>query len=186
MENLEYKGYTIEIVQDEADFNPREDNLSTILCFHRRYSLGDKTTLKSDDFNGWEAVHNYLKKELKAVIILPLYLYDHSGISISVGSFIGRAQHAEWDSGQVGFVYIIKDKLKAEKLTKKRAEEVLRAEVKTYDQYLRGEVYRYSIEKAGQTFDGCGGYYDENDAISEAKSQIDYYAKEEKKLQLQY
>jgi len=43
------------------------------------------------------------------VAILPLYLYDHSGISISSGSFIGRAPHAEWDSGQVGFSYLDKD-----------------------------------------------------------------------------
>ncbi len=42
------------------------------------------------------------------VAILPLYLYDHSGISISTGSFVGRAHHAEWDSGQVGYIYLDK------------------------------------------------------------------------------
>lgn len=44
------------------------------------------------------------------VAIQPLYLYDHSGISISTGSFVGRAPHAEWDSGQVGYIYMEKDK----------------------------------------------------------------------------
>lgn len=43
------------------------------------------------------------------VAILPLYLYDHSGISMSTGSFIGRAPHAEWDSGCVGFIYLEKE-----------------------------------------------------------------------------
>ncbi len=41
--------------------------------------------------------------------ILPLYLYDHSGLAMSTGSFIGRAHHAEWDSGQVGYVYMTKE-----------------------------------------------------------------------------
>lgn len=38
----EYKGYTIEIRQDELAGSPREwDNLGTMVCFHRRYNLGD-------------------------------------------------------------------------------------------------------------------------------------------------
>ena len=40
-------------------------------------------------------------------VILPLYLFDHSGISISTGSF-----HDPWDSGQVGFIYASKEKAK--------------------------------------------------------------------------
>lgn len=43
------------------------------------------------------------------VAILPLYLYDHSMLSISTGCFAGRAHHAEWDSGQVGYIYIDKE-----------------------------------------------------------------------------
>ncbi len=40
-------------VEDNAQ-NPRTewDNLGTMVCFHRSYSLGDKTDLKSDDFDG--------------------------------------------------------------------------------------------------------------------------------------
>lgn len=43
------------------------------------------------------------------VAIQPLYLYDHSGISMSTSSFVGRARHAEWDSGQVGYIYLDKE-----------------------------------------------------------------------------
>lgn len=46
-----------------------------------------------------------LLAEQKDIILLPLYLYDHSGLSMSTGSFVGRAVHAEWDSGQVGYIY---------------------------------------------------------------------------------
>jgi hypothetical protein len=43
------------------------------------------------------------------VVMLQLYLYDHSGISMSSRSFLGRAHHAEWDSGPVGFIYATKE-----------------------------------------------------------------------------
>lgn len=43
------------------------------------------------------------------VAILPLFLYDHSGVSMSTGSFVGRVPHAEWDSGQVGYIYMSKE-----------------------------------------------------------------------------
>lgn len=50
-----------------------------------------------------------LVNEKNEYAILPLYLYDHSGLAMSTGSFIGRALHADWDSGPVGFIYMDKD-----------------------------------------------------------------------------
>lgn len=43
------------------------------------------------------------------IAMKPLYLYDHSGLALSTGSFFGRALHAEWDSGIVGFVYMSRE-----------------------------------------------------------------------------
>lgn len=43
------------------------------------------------------------------VVVKPLYLYDHSMLSMSTGSFAGRAHHADWDSSQVGFIYLDKE-----------------------------------------------------------------------------
>ena len=39
------------------------------------------------------------------IIILPLYLYDHSGISMKTTPF-----SCQWDSGQVGWIYVEKKK----------------------------------------------------------------------------
>ena len=49
-----------------------------------------------------------LCNESGKVVVMPLSLYDHSGISMSTSSFLGRAPHAEWDSGTVGFIYMDK------------------------------------------------------------------------------
>ena len=50
-----------------------------------------------------------LVEDSNTVAVKPLYLYDHSGLAMSTGSFVGRAHHAEWDSGCVGFIYMEKD-----------------------------------------------------------------------------
>jgi len=192
-ETIEYKGYTINTFYDELHDSPRDwDNLGTMICFHGGYNLGDKTDLKSEDFNGWDELENYLRKELQAVICLPLYFYDHSMQSISTVSFLGRAHHADWDSGRVGFIYATQEDIKknwdVKRISKKRiadTERILRSETETYDEYIRGNVFGFTVEDAeGNNIDSCGGYlgddyYDE--MVNEAKSTIDYTIKELKK-----
>jgi hypothetical protein len=172
----------IEITQDESPENPREwnDYLGKMVCFHNRYDLGDKTDLKSEMFNGWEELEQHLIKEEKAIIVLPLFLYDHSGITIKIGSFHGLLSqgHAYFDSGQVGFVYVTKQDLKKEGITKEKAIEILKAEVEEYDSYLRGEVYVFTIYEVKtcneghehkEVIESCGGFYSEKDALAEAE-----------------
>ena len=113
------------LISDTDPTDPRsDDNIGIMVCFHKRYTLGDKTDLTSDQFGGWAELEAYLKKELKAVVILPLYLYDHSGISIHT---FKHGQHYSWDGGQVGFIYTTKEKMKKEGMAKKQIEEMLNA-----------------------------------------------------------
>jgi hypothetical protein len=153
---------TLEVTQDEYAESPRQDdNLSTMICFHGRYSLGDKHNYKHQDYSGWAEMEKAIIKNEKPAVILPLYLYDHSGITISTSPF-----SCKWDSGQIGFVFISKDKVKNEygvkRVTKKeieKATKVLLAELETYDQYLRGEVYGYTlIDENGEIEDSCFGF----------------------------
>lgn len=162
---------------DEFDDSPREwANFGTMLCFHNRYDLGDKgLPYREQDYEGWEEVRQALVND-GAVGILPLALYDHGIISISVGSGGG------WDSGQVGFIYATPEAIAANGWTVEAnaadIERVLRAEVDTYDRHLRGEVYAYTVERAvkcdccGHTarevIDSCGGFYDLADLYDHA------------------
>ena len=76
--------FTLNIVQDEDPLNPRTafDNLGKMICFHKRYTLGDEHNIDPSDFNGWDEMAASITQEHRAVIILPLYLYDHSGITL--------------------------------------------------------------------------------------------------------
>lgn len=167
-------GRILYIIQDESPESPREwNNLGTMICWHRRYNLGDYKESKNyadteelfatlagfsaDDLmqdkeisehtdEAWKEAHEKVREVAnKKAIILPLYLYDHSGITISTGSF-----SCPWDSGQVGWIYVTREKLKEEGLADKTDAEIekyLEGEVETYDQYLTGDVYGFQLKK---------------------------------------
>lgn len=157
------------IIEQDVDApNPRKefDRVFTMVCFHKRYNLGDSHEFADlGDFETWDEYRNYLVKDCGAILVSPLYLYDHSGITISERPF-----SCSWDSGQVGFIFTTREKLIAEgllpangRLTKKRVEEFERyraGEVAEYDAYLTGEVYGYRIEDEHEnTVDSCFGFY---------------------------
>lgn len=178
-------GIVAEITSDEYSDNPRKcmDNLGIMVCFHSRYELGDKNELRSGDFDGWDAVEEYLTKEKGAVVVLPLYLYDHSGLRLKVGNFHGLLPqgHAEFDSGRVGFIYATRTAILKEyggkRVTaemRKKAEEVLRNEVSAYDQYLSGDVWTVCVMgDSGKVLDSCGGFYGYEYARKAAKEMVD-------------
>ncbi|MDD3228080.1 MAG: hypothetical protein PHE09_02585 [Oscillospiraceae bacterium] len=96
-------------------------------------------------------------------IILPLNLYDHSMLHMSTGSFLGRAQHAEWDSGQVGWIYAAPDDIEKEygDLTPEsyeKANTLLKSEVESYDYYLSGQCYGFRLYENGEETDSCWGF----------------------------
>lgn len=168
---------TVEVLQDTDPLDPRDwEYDSLMVCFHNRYNLGDKTDFKSSDYQSWDELYADLQDN-GYQSILSLYLYDHSGISISAESFIGRAQHAEWDSGQIGFI-----------ATKEAGkEEQLRLEVEEYDKYLQGQVYAYRIyedttcsscnHESQEVYAYTGGYYSVEEALEAGKSEAPYYEK---------
>lgn len=82
------------------------------------------------------AIEGWMKKNL---CILPLYLYDHSGITMNTSGF-----SCGWDSGTVGYIYLTKEKWDKEHdrdFVQEEAAKYLVGEVETYDQYLTGSVY---------------------------------------------
>jgi len=201
MQIEEKDGYTLHIEQDKYPPNPREefDHLGTMVCWHRRYELGDENPaytphcwllqefgdLEDDSWWYWAKDHNLpnnvlnrlLKRFDQQYIWLPLYIYDHSGIAMSTESFT-----CPWDSGQVGFIYVSKDRVRKEykwkRLTKKRVhqiENILESEVEEYHFYLCGEVYCAKVEdEDGNTVDSVCGLYGWEYAVEHGKEMLDY------------
>ena len=194
METELYKGYTIKIEQDELGGDCREwDNLGTMVCRHRNYNLGDiqipesyyNEKLQCDvDIDTAEAIVTWLKQEHgELAVIKPLFLLDHSGITISTGRFGCDAQG--WDTSFVGYIFVTRAKVLKEynikRINKKLLSNIdtyLTNEVKTYATELEGGVLMYSIEKDGRDINSCGGFYELSHLMEDAKSYIDFDIKE--------
>jgi hypothetical protein len=190
-----YKGYTIKLIYDSYPESPRNwDNVGKMVCWHRRYNLGDEQPkCSSEEYMGNLASND---DELrKKFIILPLYLYDHSGITMSTGSF-----SCPWDSGQVGFIYCtLENALKewggTDEEARLKAIAFMEFEVKTYDSYLKGDVVGWSVEDPNEEEIGAvWGYYPDDskdyknrwdDPIDEAKHSIDQHIEDTKELETQ-
>lgn len=175
--------YKIEIQQDEDAQNPRsldytDCNLGVMICFHNRYNLGDSHEYNTNNFNSWDELENQLKKDYNTDIILPLYLYDHSGITMNTTGFPCR-----WDSGQVGFIVLDRQQLLkthgAKRITKSLREKLftcLEGEVKTYDQYLTGDVWGYRItDESDEEVHSCWGFYGREYCEGEAELMLKSY-----------
>ena len=175
--------YKLVISQDADPMTPREwSNLGQMVCLHKRYDLGDAHDLKSGMFESWAELKQYLIKEENAAVILPLYLIDHSGLSMSVTPF-----GCPWDSGQVGFIYATQQAILQEygkkRLTarlKQRVEQALVSEVDVYHRYLSGDVWEYALFDEDDNFvEGCAGFFGYDDAREEGEQMKCYLEQKE-------
>lgn len=225
------KEWTAAILYDDPENSPRKrDNLGTMVCWHRKYKLGDEHGYSTpEDFlhvmvykmctnkeiiayakaakgavkieksdnscsvycwrgkvKEWVHEGNYEDEDelIDAIVenswisdcesllsdkmvILPLYLYDHSEITMNCSDF-----NDPWDSCQVGFIYVTNEDIKREygelsETAIEKAETVLRGEVDIYDQYLRGEVFGIITYKFDEKQDSCWDFYGELDELAD-------------------
>ncbi len=195
------------LAHDSNAENPRKwDNLGSMVCWHNKYDLGDDHNWTSpesflDDIGEYDTIPEYVPDEQhkkfrdkridKTVVMLPLYLYDHSGLTMRTTPYSCR-----WDSGQVGFIYLTHEDIKKEmarpkykkgqinpslspikRVTKddiKRARKALVGEVETFDKYLTGDVYTivmetYDEDKNQVDYDCVSGFYGQEDAEEELR-----------------
>jgi hypothetical protein len=187
IETIEVEGMTAELHYDcDTCESPRDwDNISVFAFFHRNYS--NESELDSGDFGGWDEMREHIEsRDGLDAICLPVYLYSHSGDTISTSPF-----SCPWDSGQLGFAYVTREKARNEfgwkRITKEREEKILdliRGEVETYDTYIKGEVYGYIVkDKDGDELDSCWGYYDREDCLETAKGNAKYQAQLQREIE---
>lgn len=161
----------LRIVRDECEESPREwDNLGKIVCWHRRYLMPQEGPRKFDTPEDFSV---FLKEINCQALILPIFMYDHSGVSISTSNQYPFDDY--WDAGQIGYIYVTYEAIRKEydvkrisKKTLQKAKAVLMGEVETYDQFLRGDVYGFvlvQLQECNQgaehenRIDSCYGFY---------------------------
>lgn len=168
--------YRLTIENDDIQENPYTewDNVGYFVNYHRNYSFGN-SNMKSPfnierfihevnsecSFNKEESIYLYKLLERiengkditiehveKVAIILPVYCYEHGGVTLSTGRF-----SCPWDSGQIGYLVCPKSEARVEwgKVYSKRAIACMASELKTFDMILQGYQYWFRLEKFEKT-----------------------------------
>lgn len=147
-------GHVLEIYPDTDPINPREDcdNITTMVCFHKSYQVGDKEhKYDYDSYLSWEGLKANIVADNPGCVILPVYMLDHSGLAVNTTGF-----GCPWDSGQIGFIFITKEQIDANfSGNTDKAKECLVADVALYNQYVSGDCWGFVLR--APKCEHCGG-----------------------------
>lgn len=175
------KIFRFKIEQDCDPWNPREDydgNICIITAKRGDWNISDEgQTLERGEVKSW--LDKMSEKATRGEIWwAPVYMYDHSGQSISLADF-----GDPWDSGICGYIWVTKEKIfkefsdVTEENWKQKARECAEREIEVYNQYIEGDVYKYILEIGEPTnhkrlsdgyeytttewefYESCAGYY---------------------------
>jgi len=155
---------TVRIEQDQDAEPPQSTG---ILIYYRkgsRYCLGEvrETDTKLEKLE--------VKVIAGSVWGLPVYAHVHSGTVLSTTPF-----SCPWDSGRSGIAICEKKLFDNEE----DAHQAIRAHVEAFNQYLRGDVWTYTIEdQSGETVGGCSGFYGLDHCEREAKEEAEHLNKD--------
>ena len=190
-ETFEVGDLTVKVVHDDDPIDsPRDwENVTEMVCWHRRYDLGDRQPDSDEqealERGGIRLLERYLRLTRGVIAFRTLGLYDHSGISMYLDGGPHWSDSAGWDSGTVGFIYVTREIAEREgphcdgpNDLAAWAEQAIRSDVEIYDQYLTGDIWGYIVEDAdGEHLDSCWGYYGTDEAEKEGKSQAEWLVK---------
>lgn len=141
IKTVKLDGETLRIVYDPDATSPREwDNLGTLYAWGEYKHLGDE---HDHDF---EYPGDLIASGIhKGGILIPVYIFVHGNITLSTTPF-----GCTFDSGKLGYYFMSKEKIIHEYGVEHDREKVrsyMENEIKTYDSFLQGNTYGYTIHK---------------------------------------
>lgn len=162
-------------------FDPRDnDNLGIFVCrTHNRYDLPQEIKgFRFEDFDSLDEAIDYLKENHGAIHIYPVWMYDHSGVSYSMGE--SNPYTCQWDSSLCGVIFTTEERMDYLGITERDADTIkkwLNEEIEEYSSWACGDVYYYTIDcPDGESESLCGliGY---EYACEEAEAALAFEAR---------
>jgi len=177
MEKINYRGIEIKIIPDEDCESPNEWSDDEFIVYNHRDFYVKKEGFSPREIFDYFEENAYRKKLYKGHFVFTLYAYIHSGVSLS----LGRDRYPfndRWDVSSTGNVLV---KRASGTWTEAKAREIAEELVRTWNQYLSGDVYGYNIEQLNES---CWGYYGGDVCLQEAKSIVDRRLENQRKKRI--
>lgn len=221
-EDIEHAGCKIALHYDEDPESPRQNsNPGVMYAYYRGYELGDEqlpeggfeqidcpvckggdmeaVCPRCEDFGYVDPTVLEWLQSLEAIAAAPLFVYEHGGITMSVGElklieqpitrgdtrsagrFVGDG--AGWDTSFVGFIVYTEASITpccgdgAEYRTQEWLQECAEGEVEEYASYLEGDVYGYIVyDPEDNEQESCWGFIGHKHAVEAAKEAAETVA----------
>ena len=157
------------IIRNDSDMeSPREwDNLGYfITCDSKHNSPDNNQALQSlVENNGQSATSQaehikMIKAGMKAenlgkvLAVYPVTKHEHGSVSYSLGTVHG------FDSSNNSFYIVTKESADLIGAEAKDFEKIIKAEIETYNKWINGEVYVFTLyDDKGEVEESCGGFY---------------------------
>jgi len=143
-----YRGFTIDIEPNISVDNEEFQSLAIWALNHKRYSFPNTAGVPFDDLYSWSEVEEWLFKKYKDIVwIDDVMLLDHGMLWIRYNSGFPE-DPSGWDSGQIGFVFTTKERIReffgVKRVTDKvreKAKEVYLEDLRIFKAYVEGDVY---------------------------------------------
>ena len=176
------------VLYDQDPLNPREEfaEITTmVLNGGRNHNFAcevDKNIW--GEASGYDELRELLLDRFHPLAIRPVYVYDHSGITLRLGANGDNpfTIDANWDTALVGFCMVTPEKyyeaFGEEPPSEDRLVSLMAAEVDEYSAYCSGEVYGYVLTNRsnGEDLDSCFGFYEFDDCVERAKEALREHA----------
>lgn len=168
------KNYIAHIYYDEDVPNPRgTDNwLGHFVMYHNKYDFSDEEIKRK--FPDIEDLYDYF--EQTKCVKLPVYMLDHSGLTISTSSF-----NDPWDSGCVGVIFLSEEEIKKylgkSIITREDYDNIitiLSKEIDYLDIWVRGDIYGFVVidKDTDEQIESCWGFYDLDECKEAIKDSV--------------
>lgn len=170
----DYKGYTIEIYQDEFHETPSDsgDDSLFLVADHRQFYV------KPPKNSTMQSVVGDFKK---THFVFGLEAYIHSGVCLALASE-GNFPDRQWDVSQLGAVFVAKEHWN----TRAKARKAALSLISEWNHNLSGNVWGFKVlDDEGNEVDSCWGFvgdYDNEEygPVKEAKAIIEWHIENNK------
>jgi hypothetical protein len=94
---------------------------------------------------------------------LPIFYFSHGGQAVQTKPF--NSPYSDWDSGQVGWIFVepVTGRKEWGKKWRKMARSFMEASVQEWNAWMQGDAFYISVGHGDETLDSCGGLIGDKD-----------------------
>jgi hypothetical protein len=94
---------------------------------------------------------------------LPIFYFSHGGQAVQTKPF--NSPYSDWDSGQVGWIFVepVTGRKEWGKKWRKMARSYMEASVEEWDAWMQGDAYFMTVGHGDETLDSCGSFIGDKD-----------------------